>query len=172
MSSVVDRKSLHFRWCRLGPRCEERGGVDVVTSLTTSDAADRSQWAPALRVAGGEPASASLPLLSDVTASPASRRLASAGSAPATKDKGFSVHHTSCDVSTRCSLKGIVHPGDFGDPESLPTNRSHRRSRDGHSQECAKLPRESSAAGPARGGRRMERGRCGARGRHQPKKVL
>jgi len=30
--------------------------------LTTSDAADRPQPAPALRVTGGEPASASLPL--------------------------------------------------------------------------------------------------------------
>src|SRR2546427_4493314 len=65
-TSVVDRKSLTFRWCRLRPRCKERGGGDVVTSLTTSDAADRPRPAPARRVAGGEPASASLPLLDDV----------------------------------------------------------------------------------------------------------
>src|SRR6266508_4249184 len=68
-ASVVDRKSLRFRWCRLRPRCKKRGGGDVVTSPTTSDAADRPQPAPALRVAGGEPA-------------------------PATKAKGFSVHYT------------------------------------------------------------------------------
>ena len=50
-SSVADRKCLTFRWCRLRPRCKERGGGDVVTSLTTSDAADRPQPGPARRVA-------------------------------------------------------------------------------------------------------------------------
>ena len=44
-----------------------------MTSLTTSDEADRPQPAPALRVAGGEP--------------------------PATKAKGFSVHYTQRPVT-------------------------------------------------------------------------
>src|SRR5581483_7588825 len=66
LTSVVLQESLAIRWCRLRPRCEERGGGDGDPSLTTSDEADRPQPAPALRVAGGEPASASLPLLNDV----------------------------------------------------------------------------------------------------------
>src|SRR2546428_10811 len=90
-TSVVDRKSLRFRWCRLRPRCKERGGGDVVTSLTTSDAADRPQPAPALRVAGAARIAGACP---EERSDEGSRRLASAGSAPATKAKGFSVHYT------------------------------------------------------------------------------
>jgi len=52
--SVVSQKFDAFRWCRLRPRCKARGGGDAVASSTTSNAADRPQPTPALRVAGGE----------------------------------------------------------------------------------------------------------------------
>ena len=55
------------------------------TSLTTSNAAIAAQPPCALRVPGGAGASASLALLDDVPASPASRRLASAPAAPGTR---------------------------------------------------------------------------------------
>src|SRR5579864_3062461 len=72
---------------------------------------------------------------------------------------------TSCDVSARCSLKGVVHPGDFGESESLQNEQIARRSQDGRTQECAKSARESSAAGgPSRtSGMVAERGGKGSR---------
>src|SRR5712691_9804824 len=73
-----------MRWWGLRCEIEPRGGGDVVTSLTTSGDEIAPQSPPARGVAGGEPASASSPLLDDVTASPTSRLLASAASAPAT----------------------------------------------------------------------------------------
>ena len=54
-------------------------------SLTTSNAAIAVQSPCALRVPGGAGASAALALLDDGTASPASRRLASAPAVPGTR---------------------------------------------------------------------------------------
>src|SRR6266699_3916064 len=73
------------RWWSLRREIKERGGGDAVASLTTSDAEIAAQPPPARRVTGGAPPSASPPLLSDVPASPASRRLASDGAAPVTR---------------------------------------------------------------------------------------
>jgi hypothetical protein len=41
-----------------------------------------------------------------------------------------------CDVPGRCSVKRVVHPGDFRQSESLQTNRSADRNPDGRPQEC------------------------------------
>src|SRR2546423_3654359 len=61
---------------------EERGGGDVMTSLTTSDAQIAPQPPPARRVAGGTRPSASLRLLRDVPASPRRRASRLASSRP------------------------------------------------------------------------------------------
>src|SRR5438309_2054914 len=53
-----------------------------------------------------------------------------------------------CDVPGRCSLKRVVHPGDFRQSESSQTNRSTGRSPNGRPQECAKLPGKSRSAEP------------------------
>lgn len=65
-----------------------------------------------------------------------------------------------CDVPGRCSLKRVVHPGDFRQSESSQTNRLTGRNPDGRSQECAKLSGESSTAGQTSPRTRMD----GARG--------
>src|SRR5207253_7388757 len=61
---------------------EERGGGDVMTSLTTSDTQIAPQPPPARRVAGGTRPSASLRLLRDVPASPRRRASRLASSRP------------------------------------------------------------------------------------------
>src|SRR5207248_5030194 len=53
-----------------------------------------------------------------------------------------------CDVPGRCSLKRVVHPGDFRQSESSQTNRSTGRSPNGRPPECAKLPGKSRSAEP------------------------
>src|ERR1700730_15820766 len=93
--SVVRPKYMPFRgWCLRG-EVEARGGGDLVTSLTTSNEEIAPQSPPARRVAGDAPPSVSRALLSDVTASPASRPLTSDGAAHATKGHVFRTHYTS-----------------------------------------------------------------------------
>src|SRR5712675_2402146 len=70
------------RWWSLRGEMEERGGGDVMTSLTTSDAQIAPQPPPARRVAGGTRPSASLRLLRDVPASPRRRASRLASSRP------------------------------------------------------------------------------------------
>src|SRR5438552_1331105 len=73
------------RWWSLRGEMEERGGGDVMTSLTTSDAQIAPQPPPARRVAGGTRPSASLRLLRDVPSIASSARLAAGLVAPATR---------------------------------------------------------------------------------------
>src|SRR5713226_7837915 len=70
------------RWWSLRGEIEERGGGDVVTSLTTSDNEIAPQPPPARRVAGGTRPSALLRLLRDVPASPRRRASRLASSRP------------------------------------------------------------------------------------------
>ena len=51
----------------------------------------------------------------------------------------------SCDVPGRCSLKRVVHPGDFRQSESSLNEQVDRKGPDERTQECAKLPAQSSA---------------------------
>src|SRR5207244_6374018 len=53
----------------------------------------------------------------------------------------------SCDVPGRCSLKRVVHPGDFRQSESSSNEQVDRKGPDERAQECAKLSRQSSATG-------------------------
>src|SRR6202521_408434 len=86
---------MAFRWWCLRGEIEARRGGDVVTSLTTSNEEIAPQSPPARRVACAAPPSVSRALLSDVTASPASRPLTSDGAAHATKGHVFRTHYTS-----------------------------------------------------------------------------
>src|ERR1700681_2801710 len=95
IASVVRLKYMAFRWWCLRGEIEARGGGDVVTSLTTSNEEIAPQSPPARRVACDAPPSVSRALLSDVTASPASRPLTSDGAAHATKSHVFRTHYTS-----------------------------------------------------------------------------
>src|SRR5260370_33386655 len=52
-----------------------------------------------------------------------------------------------CDVPGRCSLKRVVHPGDFRQSESSSNEQVDRKVPDERTQECAKLPPESRTAG-------------------------
>jgi len=49
-------------------------------------------------------------------------------------------------VSGRCSLKRVVHPGDFRHSESSSNKQSDRKGPNGRAQECAKLPGKSRVA--------------------------
>src|SRR5207253_10246901 len=53
----------------------------------------------------------------------------------------------SCDVPGGCSLKGVVHPGDFRQSESSSNEQVDRKVPDERAQECAKLPGKSRTAG-------------------------
>src|SRR5215208_5845291 len=46
----------------------------------------------------------------------------------------------SCDVSGRCSLKRVVHPGDFRQSEALKTNRLTGRARMNVHENARSLP--------------------------------
>src|ERR1041384_133713 len=50
------------------------------------------------------------------------------------------------DVPGRCSLKRVVHPGDFRQSESSSNEQVDRKGPDERAQECAKLSSKSSAA--------------------------
>src|ERR1700752_252372 len=58
----------------------------------------------------------------------------------------FELSVVSCDVPGRCSLKRVVHPGDFRHSESSSNEQSDRKVPNGRAQECAKLPGKSRAA--------------------------
>lgn len=63
----------------------------------------------------------------------------------------------SCDVSSRCSVLGVAHPGDFG--ESVSANKQRAEGGPGgHTQECSTHAEESSATGEARSRGRVDRG--------------